>query len=120
MVVEVSQVLAWTNDPVYMSTPCGHPFDLDPEAIRKGKAMQTATMDPARTAETAPSAALPDTDALLSELGALYPVMTFAGGLGDAPPADAWEAPSGSSQGQGPEERRYEMDERIMAGLLRA
>ena len=82
--------------------------------------MQTATMDPARTAETAPSAALPDTDALLSELGALYPVMTFAGGLGDAPPADAWEAPSGSSQQQGPEERRSEMDERIMAGLLRA
>ena len=119
MVVEVSQVLAWTNDPVYMSTPCGHPFDLDPEAIRKGKAMQTATMDPARTAETAPSAALPDTDALLSELGALYPVMTFAGGLGDAPPADAWEAPSGSSE-QGHEERRSEMDERIMAGLLRA
>ena len=72
--------------------------------------MQTATRkDPGRIAE-------PDNDALLSELGVLYPVMTFTG------PADAWEAPSGSSieQGQGYEEQRSELDERILAGLVRA
>ena len=76
--------------------------------------MQTATRkDPGRIAE-------PDIDALLSELGVLYPVMTFAGPEGDASPADAWEAPSGSSLVQGHEERRSEMDERILAGLVRA
>ncbi len=79
--------------------------------------MQTeARTDPERIAEEAPPA-LPDIDALLSELGILYPVVTFAGGAGDTPPADAWEAPSGRSQG--PEERRFEIDARIMAGLLR-
>ena len=83
--------------------------------------MQTATrMDPEGIAETTSSSALPDTDALLSELGVLYPVMTFAGAESDIPPADAWEAPSGSSPSQGNEERRSELDGRIMAGLIRA
>jgi hypothetical protein len=63
---------------------------------------------------------LPDTDALLSELGVLYPVMTFTGPQGDASPPDAWEAPSGSSTAQADEDRRSEMDERILAGLMRA
>ena len=93
---------------------------MDQEAIRKGKAMQTATRkDPDRPAGMASPTSLPDTDALLSELGALYPVMTFTGPEGDTP-TDAWEAPSGSSMTQGDEERRSEMDARIMAGLLRA
>jgi len=83
--------------------------------------MHTATRtDPGRIAQQAPAAAFPDTDALLSELGVLYPVMAFTGPEGDAPPADTWEAPSGSSALQGPEERRTEMDERIMAGLVHA
>jgi len=83
--------------------------------------MQTATTtDPDRIAQQAPTAAFPDTDALLSELGALYPVMAFPGPEGDLPPADTREAPSGSSALQGNEERRTEMDERIMAGLLHA
>ena len=76
--------------------------------------------DPEGTADVPTSSSLPDTDALLSELGVLYPVMTFTGPEGDAPPADAWEAPSASSSEQGDEERRSEMDERIMAGLVRA
>ena len=63
---------------------------------------------------------MPDIDTLLSELGVLYPVMTFAGPEGDVPPTDAWEAPSGSSMAAGDEERRSEMDERIMAALLHA
>jgi hypothetical protein len=93
---------------------------LDQEANPKGKAMPTATRtDPGRIAQQAPAAAFPDTDALLSELGALYPVMAFPG-PGDPPPADAREAPSGSSALQGTEERRTEMDERIMTGLVRA
>lgn len=73
--------------------------------------------DTNRIADQAPGPALPalpETDALLSELGALYPLMAFAGNMGEPPPADAWEAPSGSST----EERRSEMDERILAGLL--
>jgi hypothetical protein len=56
----------------------------------------------------------------LSERGALDPVVAYLGPGGDAPPADAWEAPSGSSGPLGSEERRTEMDERIMAGLLHA
>ena len=80
--------------------------------------MQTVTRndsDHAAGSTSLPS--LPDTDALLSELGVLYPVMTFAGAEGDEPPTDAWEAPSGFSTTQGDEERRSEMDARIMAGL---
>ena len=85
--------------------------------------MQTATRnDSDRTAGSTSLPSHPDTDTLLSELGALYPVMTFAGaGAGDdPPPTDAWEAPSSFSLTQGDEERRSEMDARIMAGLLRA
>jgi hypothetical protein len=79
--------------------------------------MHTATgKDPVRAAATPPPSTLPDAETLLSELGVVYPVMTLAGAEDDAPPTDAWEAPSGSSD----EERRSEMDERIMAGLLRA
>ena len=62
--------------------------------------------------------ALPHTDALLSELGALHPLMAFAGIVGDQPPADAWEAPSGTSIAGTVEGWRSEMDERILAGLL--
>ena len=61
-----------------------------------------------------------DIDALLSELGVLYPVMTFTGPVDDPSPTDAWEAPSAFSTPQGDEERRSEMDARILAGLLRA
>ncbi len=83
--------------------------------------MQPATRkDPERTAGVPSSSSLPDTDALLSELGVLYPVMTLTGPEGDSSPADAWEAPSGSSPAQADEDRRSEMDKRIMAGLLRA
>ena len=71
-------------------------MNLDPEEIRK---KDTAS---------------------LSERGALDPVVAYLGPGGDAPPADAWEAPSGSSGPLGNEERRTEMDERIMAGLLHA
>jgi hypothetical protein len=79
--------------------------------------MHTATRkDPVRVAATSPPPTLPDAEALLSELGVVYPVMTFAGAEDGAPPTDAGEAPSGFSN----EERRSEMDERIMAGLLRA
>jgi hypothetical protein len=74
----------------------------------EGKAMQTAIGKE------------PDTDALLSELGVLYPLVTFTGAAEDASPADAWEAPSATSTEQGTEERRSEMDERIMAGMVRA
>jgi hypothetical protein len=81
------------------------------------KAMHTATRKgPHHVAAGSPPPALPDPEALLSELGVVYPVMTFAGAEDDAPPTDAGEAPSGSSN----EERRSGMDERIMAGLLRA
>ncbi len=66
---------------------------------------------PARTA-------LPDTDALLSELGALSPLTPFWGNVGDQPPAGAWEAPSGTSTAETVEGRRSEMDDRILAGLL--
>jgi hypothetical protein len=65
-----------------------------------------------------PRAVLHDDDALLSEPGALYPLFAFAGTLGDPPPADAREAPSGSATAGTVEERRSEMDERILAGLL--
>ncbi len=83
--------------------------------------MQTAPrMDPARIAQQALAAALPDTYALLSERGALDPLVAYLGPGGDGPPTDAWEAPSGSSGWQGNEERRTELDERIMAGLLHA
>lgn len=79
--------------------------------------MRTATRkDPVRVADASPPPTLPDAEALLSELGVVYPVMTFAGAEDDASPTDAGEAPSGSSN----EERRSEMNERIMAGLLRA
>jgi hypothetical protein len=79
--------------------------------------MHTATRkDPVRVAAASPPPTLPDAETLLSELGVVYPVMTFAGADDDAPPTDAWEVPSSSSD----EERRSEMDERIMAGLLRA
>ena len=84
--------------------------------------MQAATgMTHHRTADRAPHpalSALPDTDALLSELGALYPLVAFAGTGSDASPADTWEVPSGPSAPGTAEERRSEMDERIMAGLL--
>ena len=80
--------------------------------------MTTAIRDRS-AAPTAGLSALPDTDSLLSELGVLYPVMTFPMDVGDAPsPADAREAPSGSSGDIATEERRTEMDERIMTGLL--
>jgi hypothetical protein len=89
-----------------------------PEAILEGSPMNTATRD-RRAAPTARLSALPDTDSLLSELGVLYPVMTFPMDVGDAPsPADAREAPSGSSGDVAAQERRTEMDERIMTGLL--
>jgi hypothetical protein len=79
--------------------------------------MHTATRKGPDRAPAAPqSPTLPDAEALLSELGVVYPVMTFAGAEDDVPPMDTGEAPSGSSN----EERRSEMDERIMAGLLRA
>ncbi len=64
----------------------------------------------------APSASpLPDTDSLLSELGALYPVMAFPTAVETAveagsSPADAREAIV--------EEGRVELDARILAGLL--
>jgi hypothetical protein len=62
---------------------------------------------------------LPDTDSLLSELGVLYPVMTFTADVGDAsPPAGAREAPSDPAAAEAVDGRRTEMDERIMAGLL--
>jgi hypothetical protein len=76
-------------------------------ATRKGSDLAAAV---------SPAPILLDAEALLSELGVVYPVMTFAGPEDDAPPTDTGEAPSGSSN----EERRSEMDERIMAGLLRA
>ena len=83
--------------------------------------METATRnDSDRTAGIASLPSLPDTDTLLSELGVLYPVMAFTGAEGDPAPTDAWEAPSGSTMAHGDEERRSEMDARIMAGLLRA
>lgn len=67
-----------------------------------------------------PRSSLPD-DAPISRFGALYSLTTFAGTLGDdQPPADAWEAPSGSPAAMAVEERRSEMDERILAGLLRS
>ena len=54
----------------------------------EGKAMQTATRnDSDRTAGSTSPPSHPDTDALLSELGVLYPVMTFAG-AGDDRTAD--------------------------------
>ena len=83
--------------------------------------METATrMEVGHIGQRQPASALPDTEALLSELGALYPMMAFPGPEGDAPPADAREAPSDSPALQGSEGRRTEMDERIMAGLLHA
>jgi hypothetical protein len=87
----------------------------DPE---RKEAMNTAVRDRS-AAPSAGLSALPDTDSLLSELGVLYPVMTFPMDVGDAPsPADAREAPSGSSGDVAAQERRTEMDERIMTGLL--
>ena len=54
---------------------------------------------------------LPDTDSLLSELGALYPVMAFPTAVeASSSPADAREAIV--------EEGRVELDARILAGLL--
>ena len=83
--------------------------------------METDTRtEPARIAQRRPASALPDTESLLSELGALYPMMAFPGPEGDASTADAGEAPSESPVPQGSEERRTEMDERIMAGLIHA
>ena len=60
----------------------------------------------------APSASpLPDTDSLLSELGALYPVVAFPTAVeASSSPADAREAIV--------EEGRVELDARILAGLL--
>lgn len=60
----------------------------------------------------APSASpLPDTDSLLSELGALYPLMAFPTAVeASSSPADAQEAVV--------EEGRVELDARILAGLL--
>ena len=60
----------------------------------------------------APSASpLPDTDSLLSELGALYPLMAFPTAVeAGSSPADAREAVV--------EEGRVELDARILAGLL--
>lgn len=60
----------------------------------------------------APSASsLPDTDSLLSELGALYPLMAFPTAVeASSSPADAREAVV--------EEGRVELDARILAGLL--
>ena len=82
--------------------------------------MQTAGMQASdRTADTASPWTLPETDALLSELGVVN-AGTFAGTEDDALQADAGEAPSASSPSKGSEERRSEMDERIMAGLVRA
>jgi len=72
----------------------------------------------------APSASpLPDTDSLLSELGALYPLMAFPTAVETAveagsSPADAREAPSDSSPEAVVEEGRVELDARILAGLL--
>ena len=80
--------------------------------------MKTATPNRGAAPSAGPSA-LPDTASLLSELGVLYPVMTFPTDVEDAPPpADAREAPSGSTDDATTEERRTEMDERIMTGLL--
>jgi hypothetical protein len=84
--------------------------------------MQTAARQPSdRIADTASPWTLSDTDALLSELGVVH-AGTFAGteDEDDALQADAGEAPSASSPTKGSEERRSEMDGRIMAGLVRA
>ena len=82
--------------------------------------MQTATRKgPDGIAGTTSSTELPGVDALLSELGVVSPVV-FAGVQDDRPLTDAGEAPSGTSIAQGDEERGAELDERIMAGLVRA
>ena len=74
-----------------------------------------------RIARPAPAwepSALPGTDALLSELGVLLPLIAYAGCEDDPSPTDSWEASSGSSAPDTVEERRSEMDRRIMAGML--
>jgi hypothetical protein len=84
--------------------------------------MQTAARQASdRIADAASPWTLSDSDALLSELGVVN-AGTFAGteDEDDALQADAGEAPSASSLTKGSEERRSEMDERIMAGLVRA
>ncbi|HZO60345.1 MAG TPA: hypothetical protein VFB51_11690 [Solirubrobacterales bacterium] len=82
-----------------------------PTATRKGSD---------RIAPAASPATLPEAGELLSELGVVYPVMTFTGAEEGAEQADTGEAPSAAAIAQGEEERRSEMDQRILAGLVRA
>ena len=78
-------------------------------------------MDHHRIARPVPASrlsAFPDTDALLSELGVLLPLIAYAGCEGEPSPPDSREASSGPSACDTVEERRSEMDRRIMAGML--
>jgi hypothetical protein len=105
---------------VYIRAQFGNPSILYKEAIERN-AMEVASREHTNgVALEAPSASpLPDTDSLLSELGALYPVMAFPTAVdGSSSPADAREAPSDSSREAVVEEGRVELDERILVGLL--
>ena len=80
--------------------------------------MQTATEKGPEGIAATSTRELSGADVLISELGVVHPAV-FAG-VEDDLQADAGEAPSGASIARGDEERRAEMDERIMAGLVRA
>jgi hypothetical protein len=97
---------------VYIRAQFGHPSISYREAIERNN-MEVASREHTNGfALEAPSASpLPDTDSLLSELGALYPVMAFPTAVeASSSPADAREAIV--------EEGRVELDARILAGLL--